>query len=111
MVEAARGKSGENREQLGLQTWADKCTIARDNNTTYCAVPRELPEGAGIVREVAKDVPDDFYRLDLRTGTKTFIASPAGDDVTAANLTLSQDGQNLFFTDTKTGTLKKMQLK
>ena len=111
IVDAAPGTSGENREQLGLQTWADKCTIARDTTTTYCAVPRELPEGAGIVREIAKDTPDDFYRLDLRTGTKTFIASPAGEDVTAANLTVSQDGQNLFFTDTQTGTLKKMQLK
>ncbi|MDO8582292.1 MAG: hypothetical protein Q7S16_05480 [bacterium] len=111
IVDAAPGTSGENREQLGLQTWADKCTIARDNTTAYCAVPKVLPEGAGIVREVAKDIADDFYRVDLKTGTKTFIASPAGEDITAQNLALSQDGQNLFFTDTKTGTLKKMQLK
>lgn len=110
IVDAAPGTSGENRQGFELQTWADKCTILADNTTAYCAVPRNLPQGAGIVREIAKDIPDDFYRLNLGSGTTTLLATPSAD-VNATNLVTSTDGNYLFFTDTLTGQLKKMQLR
>lgn len=110
IVDAAPGTSGENRKELGVETWADKCTIAPDNTTAYCAVPKQLPDGAGLVREVANTLPDTFWRVDLQNGTKTLLADPT-KDTTAANLVLSEDGQYLFFTNLTTGVLEKVQLK
>lgn len=111
IVDASPQSSGQNRRALELQTWADKCTIAGDNTSVYCAVPKELPRGAGLVRDIGDTISDNFYRLDLTTGTQTFLASPAGKEVTAENLVLSNDGQYLVFTDVQTGTLQRIQLK
>ena len=111
IVDAAPGTTGENRQHLDLATWADKCTIAADNTTAYCAVPQSLPRGAGIVRDIANEIPDDVYRLDLATGAKTLVAVPAGNEVTAERLMLVDDERMLVFTDKKTGVLQKIQLK
>lgn len=110
IVDAAPGTSGENRQALELNTWADKCTFANDNVTAYCAVPKELAVGAGLVRDVARETPDAFYRIDTRAGTKSFLANPSGDEVTATNLVLSNDGRFLYFTDARSGQLKNMRL-
>lgn len=111
MVDAGPETSGDNRRALNVQTWADKCTTAPDSRTIFCAVPRELPTGAGIVREVAKNIPDDLYRIDTDTGVKTLIAIPAGNDITASNLLLSENQKTLFFQNAQTGALQKIDLK
>lgn len=88
---------GANRQTLQLNTWANKCTFA-DDNTLYCAVPRDLPEGAGMSPEVANDTNDDLYKIDLKTGQKTQI----GLDGEHNFGTISYDTKNkkIFFTDT-----------
>ena len=77
----------------------------------YCAVPKELPVGAGAVRDVARNAADDFYRIDTESGVKTLIAIPADEDVTASNLVLSENQKTLFFQNARTGLLQKIDLK
>ncbi|MBU4332024.1 hypothetical protein KKD19_01925 [Patescibacteria group bacterium] len=110
-VADAQGDSiGMNRKYLGVDTWIDKCTIGRDNQTAYCAVPSYLPEGAGLYPDLANDIPDYFYKVNLKTGTKSLLAQPNGD-YTAESVFLSPDEGYLYFTDINTGALSKIRLK
>lgn len=101
---------GMNNNSLGIQTWLDKCAIAGTN--AYCAVPEYLPEGAAYVPEVADDIPDLFYRIDLNTGSKTLLAKPVGDltKYTASEVMVSQDQSVLYFVDKATGGLYSINL-
>lgn len=108
------GKSntlGDLKISLNLATWPDKCTFG-GANALYCAVPQGLPRGAGFYPEVADDYNDNFYYIDLNTGTKTLLASPVGEGgaYTAHNLFLSGDGSVLYFTDSSTGNLQSILL-
>lgn len=87
---------GSNRRALSINTWANKCTFA-DENTLFCAVPRNLPEGAGMSPAVAADEPDDLYKIDLKTGLKT----PVTLDKDYTFDSISYDGANkkILFTD------------
>ncbi len=100
---------GSGRRSIGLQTWADKCVFA-DAQTAFCAVPRSLPEGYGLVPALARDVPDLVYRLDVLTGIKTLIGSPS-EETSMEELSVSADGRFLYFIDSRTGQLKQMQLR
>lgn len=108
-VDAQGDNIGLNRKDLKLGTWANKCVFS-DNNTAYCAVPQTLEEGVGMVPEVADSVPDNFYRLDINTGVKSLIATTA-EGYTVDQITVSQDGSYLYFTDKASGLLHKIQLK
>lgn len=106
----ARGESiGGNRQSLGLNTWADKCTVA-DAKIIYCAVPTELPEGYGFQPTLAATIPDQIYRIDIESGTKTLIGSPA-EQSSMSRLSVSEDERFLFYTEATTGILRKMILK
>ena len=87
---------GGNRQMLKLNTWAEKCTFAGDN-TLYCAVPRDLPQGAGILPEVAANNNDDMYKIDLKTGLKTNIS--LGSDYNIKSINYDQTKNKVFFTD------------
>ncbi len=94
----AQGESiGQNRKKLNLQTWADKCTFS-DDRYVYCAVPKELPEGAGLFPELALRTSDDLYRVDTLTGLKSLVAVPDGE-YNMSDIMLSSDRSNLYFTD------------
>lgn len=105
---------GTNMVDLGVQTWPSKCAFST-NNAVYCAVPQSLEQGTGLFTDLAKDVPDDFYRIDLSTGQKQLIARPVNTDgenkYTAENLYLSSDESVLYFLDQRTGIIQKIQLK
>ncbi|MFA6547582.1 MAG: hypothetical protein WCT11_01405 [Candidatus Magasanikbacteria bacterium] len=88
---------GNNRQMLKLNTWADKCTFAGDS-TLFCAVPRDLPQGAGIMPEVATYNNDDMYKIDLKTGLKTNVS--LGGDYSIKNINYDQAKNKVFFTDT-----------
>jgi hypothetical protein len=108
------GKSnnlGDLKVSLNLATWPDKCNFAGEGSL-YCAVPQGLPRGAGMYPEIADTYHDNFYHIDLNTGTKTLIASPVGESgrYTAYNLFLSGDGSVLYFTDQSTGRLQSILL-
>jgi hypothetical protein len=87
---------GSGRLSLELNTWSDKCAFA-DDSTLYCAVPRSLPQGAGISPAIAAGTPDDLYRIDLKSGLKTTI--PTGGDYSMQNMSFDPTNNRLLFTD------------
>ncbi|MFA6466743.1 MAG: hypothetical protein WCV71_02705 [Patescibacteria group bacterium] len=102
---------GDIKVSLNIATWPDKCTFAGED-AMYCAVPQGLPRGAGLYPEIADRYPDNFYYINLNSGTKNLIASPIGasGSYTAHNLFRSPDGSLLYFTD-GSGNLQSIRLK
>ena len=100
---------GANNNSLKVYTWADKCVFA-DATTVYCAVPKEMPSGAGLVPRLADSVPDYIYKIDLKKGTKSFVAEPDGD-YTIDQLQVNSDQSRLFFTDKNSGAIYQIKLK
>ncbi|MDD5289943.1 MAG: hypothetical protein PHT40_01935 [Patescibacteria group bacterium] len=99
---------------LDVSTWVDKCVFASENEI-YCAVPDDLPTGAGLYSEVIKNEIDSIYRLNLATGTKEKIADPVDENGQAifkiGRLSVSADQATLFFWDENTGKMYKIRLK
>ncbi len=109
IVDANSNTIGQNRQSLDLATWSSKCTFASDTQV-YCAVPENLPQGAGMFPELADQTKDDLYQIDLTTGSKKLIAVPNG--VYNISQVIVPSAQNyLYFTDKSTGQLYKIQLK
>ncbi|TSC96187.1 MAG: Uncharacterized protein Athens101410_117 [Parcubacteria group bacterium Athens1014_10] len=109
-VEAEGDNIGRGRKELDLQTWADKCVFSSDNKNIYCAAPKYLPEGAGLAPEIA-DRGDNFYKINLDRGVKTFLAEPSVGEYNVSDIFLSAEEDFLYFTDQNTGQLNKIQLK
>jgi hypothetical protein len=109
IVEAQGENIGQNRRSLKLETWADKCTFD-DNNTVYCAVPRNLSEGAGIFYRELDDSLCDIYKIDLTTGFKSKVAIPQGAHNIESIIT-TQDGRYLYFNSKTDGRLYKIRLR
>lgn len=109
IVDAQGDTISQNRQSLGLNTWADKCTFA-SNTEIYCAVPTNLETGAGMVRSLADDNSDELYKIDLSTGAKTLVATPDGS-FNMENLIVSSNQSQLTFSDKSTGLLYKIKLK
>jgi hypothetical protein len=109
IVDAQGDSIGNNRQQLDLQTWADKCTFATDKQI-YCAVPNSLQPGSGIVPDLAKNTQDTLYKIDLENGTKQQVAIPDGS-YNISNLIVSDNQNQLFFTDATTNQIYKIDLK
>lgn len=99
---------GENRQSLELATWADKCAFASAERIV-CAVPIYLPVGAGLDPRVARDIPDQIYEINLRTGTKTLLALPEGDH-TINQIIITDDQKYLFFTSLKDNKIYRLPL-
>lgn len=109
VVEGTPGNIGKNRQLLGLNTWADKCTFP-DAATLVCAVPLELEAGAGYDKTISYNTPDRFVQIDLTTGLKADLATPV--EATAAwDLQVTADGEYLIYTNKITGLTEKVQLK
>lgn len=109
IVDAQGDDIGYNRTNLGLDTWASKCTFAT-NNEVYCAVPQNLPQGAGMFPELADKSQDLLYKINTKNNTKTLIAIPDNArNVTDIMVASSQD--KLFFTDATTGRIYSINLK
>ena len=113
ITEGSAADLGYSQTDLQLQTWADKCTFSRGGDQIFCAVPTELPDGAGLYPSLADTVPDVFYRIDLTSGVRVPLAIPAGSQqlYNAASVFLSSDESVLYFTDRSTGRLHSIQLK
>lgn len=109
VVDAQGDAIGNNRRNLNVNTWADKCNFS-GGTTVYCAVPRSLEAGAGMFPELAANTTDDLYQIDIATGAKKRIAVPQGD-YTINNLMVSQDQKYLYFSDSASNQLHKIQLK
>ncbi|MGE5425836.1 MAG: TolB family protein [Bacillota bacterium] len=109
IVGAQGDEIGQNRTELGLNTWAEKCNFAT-NTDLYCAVPESLPEGAGLFPELATNTSDLLYKIDLKTGAKKLIAIP-DSGATIANIMVSDTQDLLYYTDAQTGKLYEIRLK
>jgi len=109
IVEAQGDSIGQNRKNLKLETWADKCTFS-NNDTIYCAVPQSLSEGAGLFRRELDTAACDIYKIDLTTGFKTKIAIPAISQ-NIEQLIVSGDSRYLYYSSLTDGKLYKINLK
>jgi len=109
IVNAKADSIGDNRQNLNLQTWAHKCTFA-DSTIVYCAVPNELPEGAGLFPELAQNSVDSLYKINITNGSQTLVAIPDGN-YNINNIIVAADESNLYFTDIFTGKLYTINLK
>jgi hypothetical protein len=109
VVDAQGDAIGSNRRDLGLETWASKCAFA-DNKIMYCGVPESLDQGAGLFPEIAQSTRDNLYKINIETGEKSLVAIPNGD-FNMSNLVVTNNGSNLYFTDSITKTLQKIELK
>ncbi len=96
IVNAYGDSIGSGRQYLELNTWSSKCTFG-DDTTIFCAVPRDLPTGAGMRPETAYDTTDDVYKIDLKTGTK--IAIPLDKSYTIDTMTYDAAKNKLYFVD------------
>jgi len=95
IVDSYGDNIGGNRQTIKLNTWADKCTFQSDL-VLYCAVPRSLPQGAGILPEVANGIYDDIYKVDLSTGLRVTV--PTDGDYQINELSYDKINNRLFFT-------------
>lgn len=111
IVNAQGEQIGKDRIDTGLNTWAHKCTFNNTGLYVYCAAPRDLPEGSGMIPEIGQFARDDFYKINARTGKVTFLAEGAMGGYNVKNIYLSDDQQYLYFTDKNTGTLRHIRLK
>ncbi len=109
IVDAAGDNIGYNHQSLKLNTWADKCAFA-NATTIYCGVPKEMPANANLMPSIADNVPDYIYKVDLKTGVKSFVAEPEYD-FTIEQIAVSADEDALYFTDKLTGNLHTIKLK
>jgi hypothetical protein len=109
VVDAQGDSIGANRKSINLDTWVDKCGFA-DAGTLYCAVPRNLPSGAGLDQGQTDTGTDDIYKVDLSTGLTSLAAVPQGDH-TIGTVMISPDKSSLYFTDKGSGQINKINLK
>jgi len=106
-VEARGDSIGANSLPLNLNTWADKCVFASPL-TAYCAVPVNLPTGAGLSPASSLKNTDQLYLISLDSGQKTLV-----DDGRLYNMTdliLTKDQKSLYFTDKISGKLYRLSL-
>lgn len=108
IADASGENIGANRRSIRLNTWADKCTF-RGDTALLCAVPQNLPDGAGLAPGVARSIPDDIYEVDLATGSTKLLARPT-EPVTAERLFLTGDQSTLLLEDSRTRRLYRISL-
>jgi len=111
IVDGQIDNPGANKKVLNLITWAHKCIFNNDGSSLYCAVPKELPEGAGLVKELAEGIRDDFYKINTETGGISFLAEGAMGGYNVESIYVSEDEDFLYFTDADSHRLRYIRLK
>lgn len=108
IVGASGDNIGQNRTDLSINTWSNKCTFSGET-TLYCAVPENLPEGAGLFPELADRTKDDLYQIDLISGQTKLVAVPDGS-YNISQVMVSDNQKFLYFTDKQSGKIYKINL-
>ncbi|MFN3302018.1 MAG: TolB family protein [Patescibacteria group bacterium] len=111
VIGAYGDEMGRGKIYTGLATYSYKCTFNQAGDTLYCAVPRNLPYGSGLVPELAAGTKDDFYKVDLKTGRSSFLAESAFGSYEVEKVFLSQDESLLYFVDKNTKMIRYIRLK
>jgi len=113
-IAGAKGDSiGTNNHSLRINTWPDKCTFESEK-TLYCAVPQELQQGSGIFPELAENVPDTIYKIDLENNITSLLAIPETEGKKSFiidQMVVSENGRELYFTDRTNGNIYKVPLR
>jgi Tol biopolymer transport system component len=114
MMNGSPENLGGNTLDLGLTTSADKCGFAPSGATMYCAVPYYMNPGSGPQPSLSAGVPDNIYKIDLRSGIVSLIARPVDSAnqqrFSAKNLRVAADESAVYFTDANTGTIQRIRL-
>lgn len=84
------------RKDLKVNTWSDKCAFANEQ-VLYCAVPRDLVKGAGLMPEIAAESNYDVVKIDTNSGLRTDI--PLGGDYNISNIQYDAANNKLMITD------------
>ncbi|MFA6486352.1 MAG: hypothetical protein WCT40_03230 [Candidatus Magasanikbacteria bacterium] len=84
------------RQDLKVNTWSKNCAFASEQ-ILYCAVPRDLVKGAGLMPEIAADSLYDMVKIDTNTGLKTDI--PLGGDYNINSIDYDSANNKIIFTD------------
>ena len=104
-------------ELLGLKTLPEKCVWGKVNDVVYCAVPKlvETGEYPDAWYQGKVSFNDQFWKIDVKTGTTTLIFDPAtlntGEEVDATKLSMDDGEKYLFFINKKDSYLWKLDLK
>lgn len=114
MSEASGENIGNNRRSIGLETWADKCTFSGSGSSVYCAVPQDLPTGAGLVPSTADELDYDIYKVTMASGLITKVATPVTDvneGVSIERIFVSDDETVLYYQEIDSGGVYKLKLR
>ncbi len=107
MVNGSGTNLGGNRTPLNIQTWSDKC-VFKGTTDLICAVPQQLPDGAGLVRQDLPPTTDRIVDLNIASGVQHEITTD--QPVSADALTLSPDGRSLFVQDHTSPQVRRIAL-
>jgi hypothetical protein len=108
IVNAQGENIGAGRRNLGLETWANKCTFANTEDI-YCAVPQNLEKGAGLFQDLANFTTDAIYKINTQSGTTKLIAV-LDKSFTISDIVVSKDKKTLFFVDKRTSAVHKIDM-
>lgn len=100
-------RHGDVRLHLGPETWVEKCTFA-STSLIYCAVPQDVTDGSGDDHRLVRS-DDLLYKIELPSGKATLVGYAAAE-TQMFNLSVSEDGDTLYFQD-EVGRLLSMRLK
>lgn len=100
---------GTNSVKVNLNTFVDRCAVI-SGYKAYCAVPKNLDEGAGFDARLAAETDDEFYFVDLKTGAASFVGAPE-TSYSVNHISVSADENYLYFTDKANGGLHQMRIK
>lgn len=112
VINASSDTAGTNSKSLSINTWVSKCGFASDGVSLYCAVPKEMPDGAGMFPDMMDEagIADNIYVVNIYTGYKKLIAEPSVD-VTISKVFLNSDDSVLYYQEKSTGNIYSIKLK
>lgn len=99
----APGNVNQDRRKLSVLTWAHKCVWANELEI-ICAVPEEMPSGAGLYPDQFQDTTDRIVLINIEENLITDLGKPDGGP-SVKNPVLSSNGSELIFSDAMTGKL------
>lgn len=99
---------GLNTIKINLNAPIEKCAII-SGYKAYCAVPKDLPEGAGLDMNIAENTQDSFYFVDLKTGAANLIGEPE-TSYDVSQISVSSDEKYIYFTDAANNGLHQIKI-
>lgn len=105
IINASGNEIGTGKQNLNIETWAEKCTFA-NNAEVYCAVPKTTNPGQINPPQLSLD---NLYKININTGQKTLIAIP-DQNHNISSIMVNKDQTSLFFSDNN-GKIHSINLK